>query len=129
MKNESEIKRNMYCVYLTKKEQKELDQKAQEVNLAKSAYIRELVLNTNYIKDRALFEELLNTNKLLLENIHRIGSNINQIAYALNINVSQSDESIAFEMRELKKLLQEYKDFFATSKFPKLLKKRKFSNE
>ena len=129
MKNESEIKRNMYCVYLTKKEQKELDQKAQEVNLAKSAYIRELVLNINYIKDRALFEELLNTNKLLLENLHRIGSNINQIAYALNINVSQSDESIAFEMRELKKLLQEYKDFFTTSKFPKLLKKRKFGNE
>ena len=120
-------------VYLSPKDEEifkqNLENKAKKAGVSHSTYLRDLILNLDYIEQRALFEDLLNTNKLLLENIHRIGSNINQIAYALNINVSQSDESIAFEMRELKKLLQEYKDFFTTSKFPKLLKKRKFGNE
>lgn len=116
-------------IYMNKKEIKMLEDKAKKLNISKSAYLNELVSNINYLENRTLFEEFLNTNKLLLENMHRIGNNINQIAYALNINVKQSDESIAKEIRELKELLSEYKDFITTSKYPKLLKKRKFGNE
>lgn len=123
------MKNNVFIMRIKNKEKEILKQKAKKMKITQSAFIKELILNLDYIENRALCEDLLNTNKLLLENLHRIGSNINQIAYALNINVSQSDESIAFEMRELKKLLQEYKDFMMTSKFPKLLKKRKFGNE
>lgn len=115
-------------MYLNEKEKSILKTKCKKLNISQSSYVREVILNLDYIENKQLLKEFLNTNKLLLENLHRIGSNINQIAYALNINVSQSDESIAFEMRELKKLLQEYKDFMMTSKFPKLLKKRKFGN-
>ena len=116
-------------MYLNEKEKSILKTKCKKLNISQSSYVREVILNLDFIENKQLLKEFLNTNKLLLENLHRIGSNINQIAYALNINVSQSDESIAFEMRELKKLLQEYKDFMMTSKFPKLLKKRKFGNE
>lgn len=113
-------------LYLGEDGQKILNQKAQKLNISQSAYLREIILNIKYIEHRDLFSEFLDTNKLLLENMRYIGNNINQIASALHMNIAQSDESIVKEIRELQKLLNEYKDFVMNSKYPKLFKKRKF---
>lgn len=117
-------------VYLNKKDKQifkdNLENKAKKIGISNSAYLKELILNIDYIENRELFSEFLDTNKLLLENMRYIGNNINQIASALHMNIAQSDESIVKEIRELQKLLNEYKDFVMNSKYPKLFKKRKF---
>lgn len=123
-------------VYLNKKDKQifknNLENKAKKIGISNSAYLKELILNIDYIENRELFKEFLDTNKLLLDNMQRIGNNINQIAYHLNMNISQSDEEILVTMQSLRNLLNEYKDFVINSKYPKLFKKRKFkgnSNE
>lgn len=123
-------------VYLNKKDKQifknNLENKAKKIGISNSAYLKELILNIDYIENRELFKEFLDTNKLLLDNMQRIGNNINQIAYHLNMNISQSDEEILVTMQSLRNLLNEYKDFVMNSKYPKLFKKRKFkgnSNE
>lgn len=123
-------------VYLNKKDKQifknNLENKAKKIGISNSAYLKELILNIDYIENRELFKEFLDTNKLLLDNMQRIGNNINQIAYHLNMNISQSDEEILVTMQSLRNLLNEYKNFVINSKYPKLFKKRKFkgnSNE
>lgn len=124
--NINKNKARLVSMFINKKDFENFKKKAKQANISQSAYLRELVLNANYIEHRKLFDEFLNINKLLLENINRIGNNINQIAYYLNSNINQSDKEILAIMQSLHKLLDEYKSFMNTSKFPKLTKKRKF---
>ena len=112
--------------YIHQKEYQHLQEKLANIDMSVSSYIRELILNTDYIKCREEFAELLEGNRMLLENMQRIGANINQIARALNMNIKQSDDEILIVMNSLKKLLNDYKNFVLTSKKPKLLGKRKF---
>lgn len=124
--NINKDKARLVSMFINKKDFENFKEKAKNIGISQSAFLRELVLNTNYIEHRKLFEEFLDTNKLLLENMRYIGNNINQIASALHMNIAQSDESIVKEIRELQKLLNEYRDFVMNSKYPKLFKKRKF---
>lgn len=130
--NINKDKARLVSMFINKKDFENFKEKAKKIGISQSAFLRELVLNTNYIENRELFKEFLDTNKLLLDNMQRIGNNINQIAYHLNMNISQSDEEILVTMQSLRNLLNEYKDFVMNSKYPKLFKKRKFkgnSNE
>lgn len=119
------MKRKRHCIYINENEQKLLNQKANELGLTKSAYIRELILNVDYIEQRANFEEFLKTNKLLLDNAQKIGNNINQIAHALNLKFRVSDDSVVKVANEVISVINDYKSFIYTHIKPKLLKKRK----
>lgn len=127
--NINKDKARLVSMFINKKDFEIFKKKAKKAGIPHSTYLRELVLNIEYIENRTLFEEFLNTNKLLLENMQRIGNNINQIAHYLNMSINQSDREILATMQSLRELLNEYKSFMATSKYPKLLKKRKFGNE
>lgn len=120
------MKNNYFIVRMKDEEREILRKKAESLNTTQSAFIKEVILNLDYIENKELFEEFLMTNKLLLENLHRIGSNLNQIAYALNMDITQSNVEIKVVLESLKELLKEYKSFMINSKYPKLLKKRKF---
>lgn len=113
-------------IYLNKQEKDIIKAKCEKLDISQSSYAREIILNLDYIENKELFEEFLTTNKLLLENLHRIGSNLNQIAHALNMDITQSNVEIKMVLESLKELLKEYKSFMMNSKYPKLLKKRKF---
>ena len=123
------MKNNYFIVRMKDEERKILRKKAESLNTTQSAFIKEVILNLDYIENKELFEEFLTTNKLLLENLHRIGSNLNQIAHALNMDITQSNSEILAVFQSLQELLKEYKSFMMSSKYPKLLKKRKFGNE
>ena len=123
------MKNNYFILRIKDEEREILRKKAESLNTTQSAFIKEVILNLDYIKNKELFEELLTTNKLLLENLHRIGSNLNQIAHALNMDITQSNSEILAVFQSLQELLKEYKSFMMSSKYPKLLKKRKFGNE
>lgn len=123
------MKNNYFILRIKDEEREILRKKAENLNTTQSAFIKEVILNLDYIENKELFEEFLNTNKLLLENLHRIGSNLNQIAHALNMDITQSNSEILAVFQSLQELLKEYKSFMMSSKYPKLLKKRKFGNE
>lgn len=123
------MKNNYFILRIKDEERKILRKKAESLNTTQSAFIKEVILNLDYIENKELFEEFLTTNKLLLENLHRIGSNLNQIAHALNMDITQSNSEILVVFQSLQELLKEYKSFMMSSKYPKLLKKRKFGNE
>lgn len=123
------MKNNYFIVRMKDEEREILRKKAESLNTTQSAFIKEVILNLDYIENKKLFEEFLMTNKLLLENLHRIGSNLNQIAHALNMDITQSNSEILAVFQSLQELLKEYKSFMMSSKYPKLLKKRKFGNE
>ena len=123
------MKNNYFIVRMKDEEREILRKKAESLNTTQSAFIKEVILNLDYIENKELFEEFLMTNKLLLENLHRIGSNLNQIAHALNMDITQSNSEILAVFQSLQELLKEYKSFMMSSKYPKLLKKRKFGNE
>lgn len=123
------MKNNYFILRIKDEEREILRKKAESLNTTQSAFIKEVILNLDYIENKELFEEFLTTNKLLLENLHRIGSNLNQIAYALNMDITQSNSEILAVFQSLQELLKEYKSFMMSSKYPKLLKKRKFGNE
>lgn len=123
------MKNNYFILRIKDEEREILRKKAESLNTTQSAFIKEVILNLDYIENKELFEEFLTTNKLLLENLHRIGSNLNQIAHALNMDITQSNNEILAVFQSLQELLKEYKSFMMSSKYPKLLKKRKFGNE
>lgn len=116
-------------IYLNEQEKDIVKAKCEKLDISQSSYVREIILNLDYIENKELFEEFLTTNKLLLENLNRIGSNLNQIAHALNMDITQSNSEILAVFQSLQELLKEYKSFMMSSKYPKLLKKRKFGNE
>ena len=105
-------------IYLNEQEKDIIKAKCEKLDISQSSYAREIILNLDYIENKELFEEL-----------HRIGSNLNQIAHALNMDITQSNSEILAVFQSLQELLKEYKSFMMSSKYPKLLKKRKFGNE
>lgn len=112
--------------YMNKNEYQILKAKIEKTGISQSSYIRELILNVDYIEHRTDFIDYLEANKMILENIQRIGSNINQIARALNMDIKQSEREIAITMQSLLEILNDYKQFILTSRRPKLIGKRKF---
>ncbi|TQR56270.1 plasmid mobilization protein [Campylobacter troglodytis] len=106
-KNEKTI-----TIYMHKNEYDILENNVKKMKISKSSYIRELILNTNYLNDRNNFILYLENNKLLLENIYRIGSNINQIAHYLNMGINIKNKDIDERLQELETLLKDYKNFF-----------------
>ncbi|MCI6660938.1 plasmid mobilization relaxosome protein MobC [Campylobacter sp.] len=106
-----------------------------KTKLNKSALLRHLLRSSKYLEIANKLEKHNNLINEFLAEIHRIGNNINQIAYHLNIDITkheESQESLKKELAELLPLLKEYKDkaFKATLDIaPKKFKTIKVENE
>ena len=126
------IRRNMY---FDKEEYQIMQNLSKQTGLSKSALLRHLLRSSKYLEIANKLEKHNNLINEFLAEIHRIGNNINQIAYHLNIDITkheESQESIKKELAELLPLLKEYKDkaFKATLDIaPKKFKTIKVENE
>ena len=126
------IRRNMY---FDKKEYQIMHNLSKQTGLSKSALLRHLLRSSKYLEMANKLEKHNNLINEFLAEIHRIGNNINQIAYHLNIDITkheESKESLKKELAELLPLLKEYKNkaFKATLDVaPKKFKTIKAENE
>lgn len=126
------IRRNMY---FDKEEYQIMQNLSKQTGLSKSALLRHLIRSSKYLEMANKLEKHNNLINEFLAEIHRIGNNINQIAYHLNIDITkheESKESLKKELAELLPLLKEYKDkaFKATLDIaPKKFKTIKVENE
>ena len=115
--------------YLNQDDQRMLQSLKNRKGITKNAVIREMI-KESYLKEDESKESkqiayLIMLNKTFIDNIHRIGNNINQIAYHLNANKEQNSqiESIIANMSEIKNILTEYKEILKKDKIYNLFKK------
>ena len=126
------IRRNMY---FDKEEYQIMQNLSKQTGLSKSALLRHLLRSSKYLDIANKLEKHNNLINEFLAEIHRIGNNINQIAYHLNIDITkheESQESLKKELAELLPLLKEYRNkaFKATLDVaPKKFKTIKVENE
>ena len=118
--------------YLNQDDQRMLQSLKNRKGITKNAVIREMI-KESYLKEDESKESkqiayLIMLNKTFIDNIHRIGNNINQIAYHLNANKEQNSqiESIIANMSEIKNILTEYKEILKKDKIYNLFKKSKY---
>ena len=122
-------------MYFDKEEYQIMQNLSKQTGLSKSALLRHLLRSSKYLEIANKLEKHNNLINEFLAKIHRIGNNINQIAYHLNIDITkheESKESLKKELAELLPLLKEYKDkaFKATLDIaPKKFKTIKVENE
>ncbi|MDY5556178.1 plasmid mobilization relaxosome protein MobC [Helicobacter sp.] len=111
------------CIHLTKETNSMLITLAKKENKSESQMVRNLILAKNY---ENVLKELQTSNEILKETLYQIskyGSNLNQIAYHLNTDISttkQAQETTIPLMNEVKELLNSNKKLIEN-----LLKKRK----
>ena len=122
-------------IYFGEEEYQIMQNLSKQTGLSKSALLRHLLRSSKYLEMANKLEKHNNLINEFLAEIHRIGNNINQIAYHLNIDITkheESKESLKKELAELLPLLKEYKDkaFKATLDIaPKKFKTIKVENE
>ena len=122
-------------IYFSEEEIAIITNLSKQTGLSKSALLRHLIKSSKYLEMASKREKHNNLINEFLAEIHRIGNNINQIAYHLNIDITkheESQESIKKELAELLPLLKEYKNkaFKATLDVaPKKFKTIKAENE
>ena len=119
-------------LYLNPRDQQMLQSLKNRKGITKNAVIREMI-KENYLKeddskDSKQIAYLIMLNKTFIDNIHRIGSNLNQIAYHLNAGKEQNPqiENILSNMIELKSILKDYKEILKKDKIHNLFKKTKY---
>ena len=122
-------------IYFGEEEYQILNNLSKQTGLSKSALLRHLLRSSKYLEIANKLEKHNNLINEFLAEIHRIGNNINQIAYHLNIDITkheESQESLKKELAELLPLLKEYRNkaFKATLDVaPKKFKTIKVENE
>lgn len=116
--------KNGISLYLNANEKVLLKTRAEKAGITQSAYLRELLLNEQYLKQKDVLELLTYINKELLKHLEKIGNNINQIAYVLNSGIAKSPKDILNEINELKTLLKEHKQIILNQNKVKIFKKR-----
>ena len=122
-------------MYFDKEEYQIMQNLSKQTGLSKSALLRHLLRSSKYLDMANKLEKHNNLINEFLAEIHRIGNNINQIAYHLNIDITkheESQESLKKELAELLPLLKEYRNkaFKATLDVaPKKFKTIKVENE
>ena len=122
-------------MYFDKEEYQIMQNLSKQTGLSKSALLRHLLRSSKYLEIANKLEKHNNLINEFLAEIHRIGNNINQIAYHLNIDITkheESQESLKKELAELLPLLKEYRNkaFKATLDIaPKKFKTIKIENE
>lgn len=102
-----------YKIFLNNEDITIINNLQSKTGLSKSALFRHLIRTSKYLSLAGKLKKHNNLINEFLAEIHRIGNNINQIAYHLNIDITkqeESQESIKKELAELLPLLKEYKD-------------------
>lgn len=120
------IREKSFKLYLLDKEYQMLVAKSLQKGITKSQILREFIINSKY---ENMIEKIIESNTLnkeMINQIQRIGNNINQIAYHFNSNQkSPSDISdLMKEMQNFKTLLKEYEQFIDMNKLGKLFKRK-----
>lgn len=86
---------------------------ANQTGLTKSALLRHLIRSSKYLSIASKLENHNNLISSFLNEIHKIGINLNQIAYHLNIDITAEEESkekLANELTQIKILLKDYEN-------------------
>lgn len=109
------IKSTRVGFYLNEDDQRMLQSLKNRKGITKNAIIREMIKECYFREDDSKESKniayLIMLNKTFIDNIHRIGNNINQIAYHLNAGkeLNNQIESIIGNINEIKNILTEYK--------------------
>ena len=129
---EKEIKSTRVGFYLNEDDQRMLQSLKNRKGITKNAVIREMIKESYFKEDDSKESKniayLIMLNKTFIDNIHRIGNNINQIAYHLNAgkDLNNQIESIISNINEIKSILTEYKKVLKKDKIHNLFKKSKY---
>ena len=90
-------------MYFDKEEYQIMQNLSKQTGLSKSALLRHLIKSSKYLEMASKLEKHNNLINEFLAEIHRIGNNINQIAYHLNIDITKHEESKESLKKELEK--------------------------
>ena len=101
--------KNGISLFLNEEEKRLLNDNSKKAGITKSAYVREMINNKKYLEERNLLKAFLLEIDELKTELNKIGTNINQIAFALNAQVIPSENTIQKEINELKEILTECK--------------------
>ena len=91
-------------MYFDKEEYQIMQNLSKQTGLTKSALLRHLIRSSKYLDMANKLEKHNNLINEFLAEIHRIGNNINQIAYHLNIDITKHEESKESLKKELAEL-------------------------
>lgn len=98
------VRTKMFQVRLLEEEKELLDQKAYELKMTRTQYIRDLiVLGSEYRQSDQKHQEIA---KQWIEELNKIGNNINQIAYNANSKKSTDGEECVKLTEQIQELLK-----------------------
>lgn len=100
-------------IYFGEEEYQILSNLSKQTGLTKSALLRHLIRSSKYLSIASKLENHNNLISSFLNEIHKIGINLNQIAYHLNIDITAEEESkekLANELAQVKILLKDYEN-------------------
>ncbi|ARR02084.1 hypothetical protein CVIC8964_0669 [Campylobacter vicugnae] len=109
------IKKNTktrYCIYLNENDIKELNLISKKRKESKSAIIRKLIHSSKYINSLYQIEANNKLNAEFLYQLNKLGTNINQIAYHLNIDITGHDkakDNLTQIFLDFKEIINSYK--------------------
>lgn len=107
------MKKSQFLIFLSQKDKTELERLSIKRKESKSAVIRKLINIEKYAKTLEQIEIYNKINAEFLYQISKIGNNLNQIAYQLNIDITRDNEaknSFAEMFENFKTILQENRE-------------------
>lgn len=116
--------KNGISLFLNEEEKRLLNDNSKKAGITKSAYVREMINNKKYLEERNILKAFLLEIDELKTELNKIGTNINQIAFALNAQVIPSENTIQKEINELKEILTEYKAMISNLPKAKISKRK-----
>ena len=127
MRASKPIREKSFKLYLLDKEYEILQEKSIKKGITKSGVLRELILNLKYENMMDKITENNALNKEMIAQLQKIGNNINQIAYQVNIHLrtNSSDASLIEQMKDFRQLISEFSSYIAENKLGKVFKQSK----
>lgn len=134
MKTIKPTREKSFKLYLLDKEYQILQEKSVKKGITKSGVLRELILNLKYENMMEKIIENNTLNKEMIAQLQKIGNNINQIAYQVNIQMrtNSSDANLIEQMKDFRQLISDFSKYIAENKLGKVFKrnkKQRISNE
>lgn len=134
MKTIKPTREKSFKLYLLDKEYQILQEKSVKKGITKSGVLRELILNLKYENMMEKIIENNTLNKEMIAQLQKIGNNINQIAYQVNIQMrtNSSDANLIEQMKDFRQLINDFSKYIAENKLGKVFKrnkKQRISNE
>ena len=127
MKTIKPTREKSFKLYLLDKEYQILQEKSVKKGITKSGVLRELILNLKYENMMEKIIENNTLNKEMIAQLQKIGNNINQIAYQVNIQMrtNSSDANLIEQMKDFRQLISDFSKYIAENKLGKVFKRNK----